>query len=137
MSKERKLANSLTSPFSNRPISPSLCILQTHFFYNLYQKPYRLPSYSFMTTLMTSSLLGIIALTATLNGLTSLLTTGSVDVQQLLPHSSSLPSMSEEFDLAIMRLGTACLESTKMTGLGNVRASSLPRTRRRRADCLI
>jgi hypothetical protein len=111
---ERKTTYALPFPLSR----------QTHFFYNLYTKPYRLPSYSFMSTLVTSALLGIVALTATLNGLTSLFTTGTIDIQHLLPHSSSLPDMSEEFDLAIMRLGTACLESTKMTGLGNV--SCLP-----------
>ncbi|EST08166.1 hypothetical protein PSEUBRA_002251 [Kalmanozyma brasiliensis GHG001] len=59
----------------------------------------------------------VVALTVTLHALTMLLLEGRVEANRLLFSRSNLPSMDEDWSLALFKLGTACMESTRLTGL--------------------
>ena len=91
-----------------------------HFTVTLFTSPTRLPSFTFLTNLLALVLIVIIALTVALNGLTQLLTVGTIVPTQLLPHESMWPNWNDEFSLALLKAGTACMESSKLGGLSNV-----------------
>lgn len=59
----------------------------------------------------------IVALTVALHALTMLLLEGKIQTHRLLFSRSNLPSMDEDWSLALFKLGTACMESTRLTGL--------------------
>ncbi|CAD6921510.1 unnamed protein product, partial [Tilletia laevis] len=62
-------------------------------------------------------LLAIILLTAFLHALTMAVTEGTIDTSRLFFNASNLPSLTEDYNLALFKLGTACLESTRLSGL--------------------
>nr|CDI55684.1 conserved hypothetical protein [Melanopsichium pennsylvanicum 4] len=59
----------------------------------------------------------VVLLTVTLHALTMLLLEGGIQPDRLLFSRSNLPSMDEDWSLALFKLGTACMESTRLTGL--------------------
>lgn len=82
--------------------------------------PSRLPSFTLVGNCLSLLLILIVAVTAGLTCLTQLLTLGRIDWNQLLPHESvALPGWDEEFSVALLRLATACMESSKLGGMGN------------------
>ncbi|PWZ01958.1 hypothetical protein BCV70DRAFT_198236 [Testicularia cyperi] len=63
------------------------------------------------------ALIIVIALTVFLHALTMLLLEGRIEVDRLLFSRSNLPSLNEDWSVALFKLGTACMESTRLTGL--------------------
>ncbi|EPQ27771.1 uncharacterized protein PFL1_04516 [Pseudozyma flocculosa PF-1] len=63
------------------------------------------------------ALMVIVLLTVTLHALTMFLTGERVEMGRLLFNRSNMPSMSDDWSLALFKVGTACLESTRLTGL--------------------
>lgn len=63
------------------------------------------------------ALVMIVLLTVTLHALTMLLLEGGIQPSRLLFSRSNLPSRDEDWSLALFKLGTACMESTRLTGL--------------------
>ena len=59
----------------------------------------------------------VVLLTVTLHALTMLLLEGGIQPHRLLFSRSNLPSLDEDWSLALFKLGTACMESTRLTGL--------------------
>ncbi|KAI3617044.1 hypothetical protein CBS9595_002953 [Malassezia furfur] len=66
--------------------------------------------------LMEVCILGMIALTLALHLLTMYFVDRRVDLHRLFFHRSSLPRRTDDFSLAVLKLGTACLHATKLTG---------------------
>ncbi|KAK0551090.1 hypothetical protein OC846_000818 [Tilletia horrida] len=62
-------------------------------------------------------LLLIIGLTACLHAITMIVTEGKIDPSRLLFNPSNLPGMTEDYNVAIIKIGTACLESTRLSGM--------------------
>ncbi|KAK0533462.1 hypothetical protein OC835_003005 [Tilletia horrida] len=62
-------------------------------------------------------LLVIIILTAFLHALTMAVTEGQIEFSRLLFNASNLPALTEDYNLALFKLGTACLESTRLSGM--------------------
>ncbi|KAE8246713.1 hypothetical protein A4X13_0g5656 [Tilletia indica] len=44
-------------------------------------------------------------------------TEGKIEFSRLLFNASNLPAMTEDYNLALFKLGTACLESTRLSGM--------------------
>ncbi|KAJ1572781.1 hypothetical protein NDA11_002805 [Ustilago hordei] len=63
------------------------------------------------------ALVMIVLLTVTLHALTMLLLEGSIERDRLVFSRSNLPCRDEDWSLALFKLGTACMESTRLTGL--------------------
>lgn len=63
------------------------------------------------------ALVMIVLLTVTLHALTMLLLEGSIKLDRLVFSRSNLPCRDEDWSLALFKLGTACMESTRLTGL--------------------
>ncbi|ETS61434.1 hypothetical protein PaG_04466 [Moesziomyces aphidis] len=63
------------------------------------------------------ALVCIIALTVGLHALTMLLLEGRVQPHRLLFSRSNMPAWEEDWSLALFKLGTACMESTRLTGM--------------------
>lgn len=61
----------------------------------------------------------MIAFTMGLNIVSQLLTTGRVARPLFGPGANALPSRDEEYALALVRLGTSCVDATSVAGLGN------------------
>ncbi|GAC94698.1 hypothetical protein PHSY_002271 [Pseudozyma hubeiensis SY62] len=59
----------------------------------------------------------VVLLTITLHALTMMLLEGKIETSRLLFSRSNLPSLDEDWSLALFKLGTACMESTRLTGL--------------------
>lgn len=59
----------------------------------------------------------VVLLTVTLHALTMMLLEGKIETSRLLFSRSNLPSLDEDWSLALFKLGTACMESTRLTGL--------------------
>jgi len=70
-----------------------------------------------------AALLSIILLTVCLHALTMAVTEGSIDTSRLLFNASNLPNLTEDYGLALFKLGTACLESTRLSGMSRELAS--------------
>ena len=62
-------------------------------------------------------LICIIALTVSLHALTMALTEDTFQPERLVFNRGNLPSPRDDWSLALFKLGTACLESTRLTGL--------------------
>lgn len=62
-------------------------------------------------------MLVVIVSTIFLHGLTMLLTEGKIQVGRLVFSRSNLPSLNDDYSLALFKLGTACLQSTRLNGL--------------------
>ncbi|PWN42070.1 hypothetical protein IE81DRAFT_347793 [Ceraceosorus guamensis] len=63
------------------------------------------------------ALIAIILLTAFLHAITMLATEGSIEMRRLLFTEANLPGRHDDYSLALFKLGTACLESTRLSGL--------------------
>lgn len=62
----------------------------------------------------------VIALTVLLNTVTQLFTLGGIQPQALLPVSATQPRLSEDWNICITRLGTACMTTSRFSaGLRN------------------
>ena len=68
-------------------------------------------------------LLLMISFTTVLNAVSQLLSTGRIARPLFGPGASALPSRDEEYALALVRLGTSCVDATNSAGLGNEVAS--------------
>ncbi|EIN07133.1 hypothetical protein PUNSTDRAFT_53525 [Punctularia strigosozonata HHB-11173 SS5] len=95
----------------------------THFFYlTLFSRaPSSYPMLSYVPALLESSLLVITFLTLGLNIITQILTKGKVEwtgSRGIFGEGMRL-SMDEDFAVAILRIGTGCLEASALAGLGN------------------
>lgn len=62
-------------------------------------------------------MMGVIVVTAALHALTMLLTEGHVDTSRLIFTPSNLPSADDDYQVAILKMATACLQSTRLNGL--------------------
>ncbi|CAO1635224.1 unnamed protein product [Parajaminaea phylloscopi] len=62
-------------------------------------------------------MLAVISCTVLLHALTMILTEGKIQTDRLVFSSSNLPSVDDDFSLALFKLGTACLQSTRLNGL--------------------
>jgi hypothetical protein len=64
----------------------------------------------------------VVTFSILLKGFTNLFTLGylpSPIFQNLLPHDGVLPSIEDDFGVVLLKLGTACIESTQYSGLRN------------------
>lgn len=59
----------------------------------------------------------VVLLTVFLHALTMLVLEGGIQPHRLLFSRSNLPSLDEDWGIALFKLGTACMESTRLTGL--------------------
>lgn len=64
------------------------------------------------------ALILVITLTVSLHALTMLLLEGRIEWDRLLFSRSNLPALGEDWSIALFKVGTACMESTRLTGLG-------------------
>ncbi|WFD32965.1 hypothetical protein MSPP1_004021 [Malassezia sp. CBS 17886] len=73
--------------------------------------------------------IAVIVLTVGLHALTMYLVDGSVDRSRLLFSRSNLPRWTDDFSLAVLKIGSACLYATHHTGLAcEVKALEMPRS---------
>ncbi|CDU23521.1 related to ASI1-putative integral membrane E3 ubiquitin ligase [Sporisorium scitamineum] len=77
----------------------------------------RYPFLEALTRMPEIALVLVVLLTVSLHALTMLLLEGSIQPHRLLFSRSNLPSLDEDWSLALFKLGTACMESTRLTGL--------------------
>ncbi|CBQ69600.1 conserved hypothetical protein [Sporisorium reilianum SRZ2] len=77
----------------------------------------RYPFLDALTRTPEIALVLVVLLTVSLHALTMLLLEGAIQPHRLLFSRSNLPSLDEDWSLAIYKLGTACMESTRLTGL--------------------
>lgn len=106
----------------------------SHFVYALTTSPLRVPSFTFLTHLVSPPqttvtdcqlalfLLIVITFTLFLRALTFLFTYGYIPspvLSSLLPHEGARPSIEDDFGVALLKLGTACMEATQYSGLRN------------------
>ena len=106
----------------------------SHFVYALFTSPLKFPSFTFLTHLVSvqnmaqadfqmALFLSIIILFSVFaKAITHLFTLGylpSPIFANLLPHEGVIPSSEDDFGIALLKLGTACLESSQFSGLRN------------------
>lgn len=72
-----------------------------------------------MPCLFESALLSVTFLAIFLNGLTQIVAEGSVSRPLFGHHAALLPRLDEDFSIALLRMGTASLETSSVAGLGN------------------
>lgn len=85
--------------------------------YGLAANSGRYPFLEAMSRTPEIALVLIVLLTITLHALTMLLLEGKIQPHRLLFSRANLPSLDEDWTLALFKLGTACMESTRLTGL--------------------
>src|SRR3954447_7245200 len=69
---------------------------------------------------MALSSISITLLTICLNAITQIFTMGGIRPRNLLPASASVPSLNEDWNVCVTRLGTACMTSSRFSaGLRN------------------
>lgn len=104
-----------------RLVPTTICSLLTlfHFHCVLFTSPTSYPVLNYLPCLLDTFLILVTLLTCTLNALTQLLLEGEIR-HPLIGHTRTLlPKWDEDFGMALLRLGTACLEATSVAGLGN------------------
>lgn len=90
-----------------------------HFHFVLWFSTSSYPLLNYMPCLFETLLLSSILLAASLNTLTQLITQGVV-TRPLFGHREALrPKWDEDFSLVLLRIGTASLETSAVSGLGN------------------
>ncbi|CCL98766.1 uncharacterized protein FIBRA_00771 [Fibroporia radiculosa] len=90
-----------------------------HFHSIIWTSPSSYPLTNFFPCVVESMLCFIVSLSVGLNVLTQLLVEGSI-TRPLFGHVQTLlPKMDEDFGIALVRLGTASLETTSVAGFGN------------------
>ncbi|TXT15745.1 hypothetical protein VHUM_00248 [Vanrija humicola] len=93
-----------------------------HFVHALTNSPPSLPSLSFVTHLLALFLTIIISCTVVLKAFTHIFTLGYLPSPiwiNLLPNEGAVPSLEDDFGVALLKLGTACIEATSYSGLKN------------------
>ena len=80
----------------------------------LYTNEY--PTMHSTTRFLEASTAGIILLTLCLHGLTVFMTDGHVSVNRLVFTSANMPRSTDDYTIAVLKLGTACLHATRLTG---------------------
>ncbi|KAI0076423.1 hypothetical protein K474DRAFT_1597913 [Panus rudis PR-1116 ss-1] len=94
-----------------------LTLIHFHIVLWFYPTSYPLPNY--IPNIAESFLLAVTVITCALNALTQLFLTGSIS-KPLIGHTASLmPKWDEDFNIVLLRLGTASLEATSVAGWGN------------------
>lgn len=76
------------------------------------------PPLNFIPCLLTSLLIFVSLVTCSLNALTQLLSAGEI-TKPLFGHNQALPRWEDDFEIALLRLGTASLQATHIAGLSN------------------
>ncbi|KAG8692303.1 hypothetical protein FRC09_011315 [Ceratobasidium sp. 395] len=82
------------------------------------------PFFTYLNSLLESFLVGVILLTCTLHFTTRLLLQGQIVLNPFsedggIAHQSLLPSRADDYAVALLKLGSACIEATAMAGFGN------------------
>ncbi|WVQ70879.1 hypothetical protein IAR50_000404 [Cryptococcus sp. DSM 104548] len=91
-----------------------------HFIYVLTRAPLRFPSFTFLTHMLALFLSIIIVFTAVLKAITLLFTVGKIpSLGALFPHEGVIPQREDDFGVALLKIGTACIEATTLSGLRN------------------
>lgn len=93
-----------------------------HFVYVLFTSPLKFPSFTFMTHLLALLLTVVIVLTVSLTAITNIFTLGylpSPIIRNLLPHEGVMPRAEDDFGVALLKLGTACMWSSQYGGMRN------------------
>ncbi|KAF9182560.1 hypothetical protein BGZ51_004680 [Haplosporangium sp. Z 767] len=88
-----------------------------HFGHAMYYRSNTYPSLQMLTRLPEVVVLLIVCISMTLHTLTYIVTGGNVRRQMFEPRA--MPTMEEEYSLAIFKLGRACMEATRGVGLRN------------------
>lgn len=106
-----------------------------HFVYALATSPFKFPSFTFLTHLVSllpaarrltcqfALFLSIVIICSMIaKGLLLIFTHGYIPspvFANLLPHFTFVPSREDDFGIALLKIGTACLETTQYSGLRN------------------
>lgn len=93
-----------------------------HFVYVLSTSPLKFPSFTFLTHLLALFLSIIIIFTVSLTAFTNLFTLGYLPtpiLRNLLPHEGVMPRAEDDFGVALLKLGTACMWSSQYGGMRN------------------
>lgn len=112
----------INQKWSNQRLIPSAIISLiglTHFHAVLWFSKSSYPLLNYMPCLFESLLLSFIILAVFLNALTQLVTEGSITRRLFGHHSVLLPKWDEDFSIALLRMGTASLETSSVSGFGN------------------
>ncbi|KAG9318745.1 hypothetical protein JVU11DRAFT_844 [Chiua virens] len=108
--------------WSNHRLIPSALIsviALVHFHWVLWFSESTYPLLNYMPCLFESILLAVTLLAIFLNALTQILAEGSVSRPLFGHHAAILPRLDEDFSVALLRIGTASLETSSVAGLGN------------------
>ncbi|PKI82520.1 hypothetical protein MVES1_003799 [Malassezia vespertilionis] len=92
-----------------------ICIMVHYLFTMYYTDEY--PIIHSASQMMETSVFGIVLLTIGLHALRMYFVDGSIDLRRLKLPPSSLPRATDDFSLAVLKLGTTCLHATQLTGL--------------------
>ncbi|WFD00968.1 hypothetical protein MYAM1_003725 [Malassezia yamatoensis] len=90
-------------------------IMTVHYLYTVYCSD-EYPIIHSGGRLMEVCIVAMIAMTIGLHLLTMYFVDGRIDLHRLFFHRSTLPRPTDDFSLAVLKLGTACLHATKLTG---------------------
>ncbi|KAL7422567.1 hypothetical protein Q5752_003215 [Cryptotrichosporon argae] len=93
-----------------------------HFVYALFHSPLRFPSFTFITHLVALALVLVTSTTVVLKAFTHIFTVGHIPSPvwaSVLPHAGAAPSIEDDFGVALLKLGSACIETTNFSGLRN------------------
>lgn len=97
-----------------------------HFVYVFSTAQLRFPSFTFFTHILALFTSTIVICTITVRALTLLFTVGHIPSplwSNLLPHAGAIPSTEDDFGVALLKLGVACVAATQYSGLRNELAS--------------
>lgn len=92
------------------------------FAHSLWTSQLRFPSFTFLTHLLALGLSLIITITLAVRAVALIFTHGYIPSpiwHSLLPHEGARPSMEDDIGVALIKLGTACIETTQFSGLRN------------------
>ncbi|OWZ51089.1 hypothetical protein C368_06248 [Cryptococcus neoformans 125.91] len=98
-----------------------------HFAYVLFSSPLRFPSFTFLTHMVSPTwyflalfLSVVIFSTIILRAITFIFSYGYIpSLTSLLPHEGVIPDRRDDFGVTLLKIGTACIEATSLSGLKN------------------
>ncbi|KAF8559853.1 hypothetical protein OG21DRAFT_1503072 [Imleria badia] len=108
--------------WSNHRLIPSAfvsIIALFHFHWVLWFSDSTYPLLNYIPCLFESVLLFVTLLAIFLNALTQIVAEGAVSRPLFGHHAALLPRLYEDFSIALLRMGTASLETSSVAGLGN------------------
>lgn len=111
----------LKKQWSNKRLVPTtICGLFSlaHFYAVVWSSPLTYPPLNFIPCVLTTLLIFVSLTTCILNALTQILSQGTIS-QPLFGHNQALPRWEDDFEIALLRLGTASLQATHIAGLSN------------------